>query len=131
MGRCAQIIGQATDWSGVRWDVREARATRHGFDVLIGWRQSAQRGRGGGGVAIIITAELARYLQATRLRDADLPVGDTTIKRLRADVGVRWSWDDWWHHRSDDLAAMTLDAFCVRHGCSVGAASQRRALLKK
>lgn len=31
--------------------------------------------------------------------------------------------------RVDDLRAMTLQAFCDRHGCSIGAASQRRAAL--
>lgn len=130
MAREAQIIGEATDFSGFPWEVRERRPTAHGFDVLIGWPKKATRGKGGHGVAVIVTAELARYLQSTRLRDVDLPIGTTTVKRMRADIGVSWSWDGWWAARSDDLRSMTLRAFCGRHGCSMGAASQRRAQLR-
>lgn len=130
MSREATITGHATDWIGDGWDVRERRATAHGFEVLIGWPDTVERGRGGGGVTVIITAELAQYLSATRLRDIDLPIARTTAKRLRAALGVGWSWDDWWHGRRADLAALTLEAFCARHGCSIGAASQRRAALR-
>lgn len=129
MARKAHIIGRATDYAGAEWDVRERRPTVHGLDVLIGWPRDEPRGRGGRGVATIPTAELARYLQATRLRDANLPIGRTTVKRLRAEIGVTWSWDGWWAARADDLRTMTLQAFCDKHGCSMGAASQRRALL--
>lgn len=129
MAREARIIGTATDYSGQPWDVRERRPTRHGFEVLIGWPQGEARGQGGRGVAVIPTVELARYLAETRQRDIELPVGLTAVKRLRRELGVRWSWDDWWAARADDLCSMTLEAFCARHGCSIGAASQRRSLL--
>lgn len=129
MARKAQIIGCATDWQGVTWDVRDRRPTRHGFDVLIGWPQGAERGKGGRGVAVIISAELASYLTETRLRDSDLPIGSTTIKRLRHEVGASWAWNDWWAARVADLLALTLEAFCSKHGCSMGAASQRRSAL--
>ena len=129
MAREAHIIGHATDCAGIEWDVRERRPTVHGFDVLIGWPKGEPRGKGGRGVAAIITAELAQYLQSTRLRDVDLPIGTTTVKRMRADIGVSWSWDGWWEARADDLRTMTLQAFCDKHGCSLGAASQRRTAL--
>src|SRR5690554_7992181 len=102
MAREAQIIGGATDYAGVEWDVRERRPTAHGFDLLIGWPKGELRGKGGRGVATIITVELAQYLQATRLRDVDLPLARTTVKRLRAEIGVSWSWDDWWAARAED-----------------------------
>jgi len=130
MARKAQIIAKATDWHGQRWDVRESKPTDHGFDILIGWPEGEPRGRGGRGVATIITAELAQYLLQTRLRDAALPIGNTTIKRLRAALDIHWSWDDWWSARKEDLLSMTLEAFCLKHGCSTGAASQRRASIK-
>lgn len=130
MARKAQIIGHATDYAGGRWDVRETRPTDHGFDILIGWPQGEPRGRGGRGVATILSVELARYLTETRLRDIDLPIARTTVKRLRAELGVAWSWDAWWADRVSDLLSMTLEAFCARHGCSIGAASQRRATAK-
>lgn len=129
MARRAQIIGHATDYAGVEWDVRERRVTTHGFDVLIGWPSGEARGRGGRGVATIITAELAQYLQATRARDVALPIGRSTVGRMRAEIGIRWSWNEWWTVRFDDLRTMTLEAFCDKHGCSMGAASQRRATL--
>jgi len=130
MARQAEIIAQATDYAGNGWDVRERRPTAHGFDVLIGWPHGEARGRGGRGVAVILTAELARYLSATRQRDIDLPIGLTASKRLRGALGVSWSWDDWWAARQEDLLSMTLEAFCQRHGCSMGAASQRRAAMR-
>ncbi|MBU0602723.1 MAG: hypothetical protein KKD25_10035 [Gammaproteobacteria bacterium] len=126
MGRRAEIIGRAADWSGVEWDVRERRPSRHGFDVMIGWPHGEPRGQGGRGVAVILTVELARYLIDTRPREIDLPIGLTAAKRLRRVLGVSWSWDDWWQARSGDLLSMTLEAFAARHGCSTGAASQRR-----
>lgn len=130
MARQAEIIGEATDWRGERWEVRERRATDHGFDVLIGWPAGEPRGRGGRGVATILTAELARYLVETRQRDIALPIGLTAAKRLRRELGVSWSWDDWWQQRREDLLSLTLEAFCARHGCSLGAASQRRAAIR-
>lgn len=129
MSRKAEIIGTATDHAGQVWDVRERRTTQHGFDILIGWPQCEPRGQGGRGVAVILSAELARYLAETRQRDIDLPIGLTAAKRLRRELGVTWSWDAWWADRADDLSSITLDAFCRRHGCSMGAASQRRASL--
>ena len=131
MARKAQITGQASDWAGNTWDVRERRPSAHGFDILIGWPQGAERGQGGRGVAVIISVELAQYLTKTRLRDTELPIGNTTVKRLRREVGASWSWDDWWIARSEDLLALTLEAFCAKHGCSIGAASQRRTMLRE
>lgn len=130
MARRAQIVGQATDWSGARWDVREHRPTAHNWNILIGWPHGEPRGQGGRGVATILTVELAQYLATTRPCDVGLPIGRTTVKRLRALLGLRWSWDAWWQARADDLQTMTLEAFCARHGCSIGAASQRRAQLR-
>lgn len=130
MAREALIIGRATDYSGREWDVRESRPTLHGFDLLIGWPRGEPRGKGGRGVSTILSAELARYLSAARPRDIDLPIGRTTFKRLRAELGVSWSWDAWWADRENDLLAMTLEEFCAAHGCSIGAASQRRAAAK-
>lgn len=129
MAREATIIGAATDYAGQQWLVRERRSTAHGWDILVGWPEGAERGRGGRGVAVIITAELAQYLSNTRRRDMVLPISATAITRMRREIGVQWSWDDWWQQRRADLATLTLEAFCARHGCSMGAASQRRAAL--
>lgn len=129
MAREALVIGQAEDANGENWDVRERRPTLHGFDVMVGWPQGERRGKGGRGVAVIPTVALAQYLTETRLRDIDLPIGLTTVKRLRRELGLRWDWDRWWADRENDLRTMTLQSFADKHGCSVGAASQRRAML--
>lgn len=130
MGRKAQVIGQATDVHGNVWDVREARPTEHGWDILIGWPHGEPRGKGCRGVRVINSVELAQYIMATRLRDLSLPIGVTTAKRLRSELGMSWSWDTWWSARAPDLVRMTLAEFCQRHGCSMGAASQRRHALR-
>lgn len=129
MARKAQIIGQAVDVYGRSWDIRERRPTRHGFDVLIGWPEGEPRGKGGRGVAVVPTQALIEYLRKTRLRDVDLPIGRTAVKRLRAEADIRWDWYAWWAARADDLRSMTLEQFCEKHSCSIGAASQRRASL--
>lgn len=126
--RADQAIDLIQDIDGEDWLVREYRPTRHGFDVAIGWPAEALQQ----GAATILTTRLAVYLMVeVRPRDIDLPIGRTTIKRLRAELDLRFDWDDWWAAREGDLRSMTLEAFAARHNCSVGAASQRRAKLLK
>ncbi len=111
---------------GMTWLVRERRPTARGFEMLIGWPDHAGRQ----GSTVIMTPALAEYLRTVeRPRDIDLPIGRSTINRLRAALDLRFDWDAWWAARSDDLRTMTLAAFCARHRCSTGAASQRRAQL--
>lgn len=129
MARKAQIIGWAVDVWGGGWDVRERRETAHGWSIEVGWPDDEQRGRGGHGVAVILTQPLAQHLTDTRPRDLRLPIGGSTVKRLRSELGLRWDWDAWWRQRADDLRTLTLEQFAARHGCSTGAASQRRAAL--
>ena len=131
MAREARIIGTATDANGIIFDVRERRVTNHGFLLHIGWPKGEPRGRGCGGPKVILTVELAQYLTAIRPREVDLPIGGTTVKVLRNAIGLRWSWDEWWAARSDDLMSLTLECFSNKHGCSTGAASQRRTAIKE
>lgn len=106
--------------------VAEYRPTSHGWDLAIGWPEGME---GPGNPAVIATMPLVEYLSDTRLRDVVLPIGVSTVKRLRRDLGLRWDWDAWWSARADDLATMTLHDFASKHGCSTGAASQRRAVI--
>ncbi|MDL2268031.1 hypothetical protein LJC46_08620 [Desulfovibrio sp. OttesenSCG-928-G15] len=100
MARTTTVIGSAEDIHGNRYDVRERRPTAHGFDVLLGWPVDRPRGPGGGGPKAILTGEVADYLDSIRLspKDAALPVGRNTIKRLRAEMGLNWYVDNccWW-----------------------------------
>ena len=129
MARKALIIGEAVDVFGLAWDVRESRPTAHGFEIKIGWPKDAPRGKGGRGIAMVPTAKLIEYLAATRLKDVVLPASLTAIKRLSKDSSIAWIWDDWWKARETDLRTLTLEAFAKIHQCSIGAASQRRAIL--
>lgn len=131
MARKATIIDVVTDVEGKIWDVREIRDTDHkdaddGFKVYFGWPQDITRGKGGSGPSVILTQGLAQYLQEARLKDVELPICRTAVKKLRKQLGVGWDWDNWWAERQDDLMSMTLEAFALKHGCSTGAASQRR-----
>lgn len=118
-------VDMIDDATGETWLVAEYRQTEHGFCLALGWPMEMA---GPGNPRVILTLPLIEYLEATRPRDVILPIGRTTIKRLRSDLGLRWSWDAWWAVREADLTTMTLEQFCARHGCSMGAASQRRAM---
>ncbi|WKD28665.1 hypothetical protein NDQ72_01575 [Halomonas sp. KG2] len=124
LNREGSAIGNARDVFGAAWLVRERRDSGHGWLIEIGWPVV---GDGPQGVQIICTLPLAEYLRNTRLKDVDLPIGKTAVKRLRKTLELYWSWDEWWAERLDDLHTMKLEAFAKKHGCSVGAASQRRA----
>ena len=120
MARQAQIIDQIRDYAGNLWDVRELRPTPHGWPVLLGWPAGLQRGKGTGGPRVIITRELAAYLQNTRLAPGkiDLPLSRNAIKRLRKSLGLNWREDNnaWWEDNPDGP------------GKSAGARSMRRKL---
>lgn len=124
LNRAALAIDKVQDVWGEWWLVAEQRPAAHGFEVLIGWPV----GGGPRAPTVILTAALAEYLTATeRRRDIALPVSIGVVKRLRSALGLRFDWHAWWAAREADLTSMTLEQFCARHHCSMGAASQRRA----
>lgn len=135
MSRIATIIGQCRDHEGRDWDIREERATAHGWQLLLGWPADTPRGQGGGGVRIIPTAELMAYLKdhAFRPIEMDLPCGRTAIRRLRRIVCLYWFADNpqWWTDHKDELLASVLSDFCEKYDVSIGAASQWRKQLRK
>ncbi|WP_066725170.1 hypothetical protein [Sphingomonas pituitosa] len=117
-------VDRITDVYGTEWLVSEFRPSGQGFALPLGW---PVEGVGPGNPRVITTAALAEYLQSVeRPRDIVLPIGASTIKRLRAELDLHFEWNAWWAARADDLHTMTLEQFCRRHGCSMGAASQRR-----
>jgi len=121
MARHATIIGHCHDMTGDLWDIREARPTRHGFSILIGWPAGC-RGPGYGGPGVIPTPELFAYWDARRLhRDNsvyDLPVARSTIKRVRKLFGINFYLEhqQWWLERLEDLATLPgADFACKYH----------------
>ena len=102
--------------------------TAHGWPLRLGWPVGLPRGRGGsGGVRVILTRELAAYLEAHRMTPGAmaLPCGRGAIKRLRALLGMDWRTDNetWWLDRLDDLADLSGVEFARRHGVSSAAVS--------
>lgn len=120
---------------GDTWRVVEERPTKHRFVLVLGRVYPVPRVRGGGGgTRVIVTRQLASYLEDYRLRvsEIDLPCGSTTIKRLRKLLGHNWYSDslDWWLDRIEDLGTLTIEEFAEQHDVSSGAVSvNRQALL--
>lgn len=131
MARKAHIIDQATDAWGSEWDVREARPTKHGFDVLIGWHKGC-RGKGYGGPQTILTTPLVEHMERHRYDFAwDLPLGNTTIKRIRRVLGHHRYLDaaEWWAERIDDLSNLTLEEFAAKHDRKISTIERARLAL--
>lgn len=134
MARQATIIDTITDVFGDRWDVREYRPTAHGFDIAMGWPANEERGTGkAGGPRAILTRSLVIYLAAHRDRPKNirLPIGRTTLQRLRRILGHHWQIDRaaWWEARTEDLSDLTIEQFCARHNVSAGAVVTARHAL--
>ena len=136
MARKATVIGTSKDLIGRWWDVREARPTTHGFDLLFGWPQAAdgspQRGKGAGGPRIVPTRALYRYWRGCRIqRDGsiyDLPAGRSALKRVRQQLRYNdyAAHSAWWDERVGDLQTLTLQAFARKHGVHISQASVAR-----
>lgn len=134
MARHATIVDRIKDLWGDEWDVREYRPTGHGFPVALGWPTGVPRGRGGsGGPRAVLTEPVVIYLAGLRdsPQDIRLPIGRTTLKRLRRALGHHWRVDRaaWWEARVEDLSDLTLTAFAAKHGVSVASASHARSAL--
>lgn len=134
MARKATIIDRITDTFGDDWDVREYRATSHSFDIAFGWPAGQLRGAGqAGGMRAILTDDLVIYLATHRDNPARmrLPIGRTTLKRLRRILGHHWQIDraSWWEARVADLSDLTVEQFCDRHHVSAGAVVNARHAL--
>lgn len=134
MARQATIVDQIKDLWGDEWDVREYRHTDHGFRVALGWPAGTPRGAGGaGGPRAILTEPLVIYLASLRdtPQDIRLPIGRTTLQRLRRTLGHHWRIDRaaWWETRVEDLSDLSLTAFAAKHGVSIAAASHARNAL--
>jgi hypothetical protein len=133
MARVALIIDKIEDAWGDEWDVREYRTTDHAFPVSLGWPHGHPRGRGGGGVRVIVTPQLAHHFEEHRLAPGELalPIGNSTIKRIRRLLGHHRQIDRaaWWEERVSDLTDLTIDEFTQKHSVSAGAVANARHAL--
>jgi len=125
---------QIFDVDGSLWDVREARATKHGFDLLFGLPATSGLGRFIGPIRLIATPALVSYWHAHRTVEGaiyDLPAGRTTIKRLRSRLRLNFFTDrrDLWKKRTGDLKTLPTREFAERYGVPFHVASDWRFLL--
>jgi hypothetical protein len=120
---------QVRDVDGGLWDVRDARATKHGFDLLFG---SPKPRLGGGPPRLIATQPLVDFWDANRTTHGgilfDLPAGRTTLKRVRHRLGFNYLDDlsDFWQERIEDLGTLSARAFAARHNVDVDVVSETR-----
>jgi hypothetical protein len=79
---------------------------------------------------VIVTPRLAQHFETHRLAPAHLalPIGNTTIKRIRRLLGHHRQIDRslWWEERIADLSDLTLDQFAAKHSVSSAAAAHAR-----
>ena len=125
--------GQVYDVDGSIWDVREARATKHGFDFLYGhpaMQPLSPRRRS----RYIVTPALVAYWQANRTNRKAiyaLPVGRSTVQIIRRHLGFNFIRDRraLWQTRAADLKKMRMRKFAERHAVSPGKAYRWRQLI--
>lgn len=124
------ILGQVRDVEHTLWDVRQIRDTKHGFDLLFGTPELARYR--GGHPSLIATQPLIDFWDANRtMHDGvlyDLPAGRSTLKRLRHRFGFHYL-DDlsaFWKERLEDLEALTVRQFAMRHNVDVGVVFETR-----
>jgi hypothetical protein len=126
------ISNLVRDVEGNLWDVRDARTTNYGFDLLFG-QPVSRRNWPGDRWRLIATQELYDFWERNRLNRAtgvvmDLPAGRMALYALRRRLGFHCL-DDlraFWTERRDDLATLTLREFAARHGVSIAAAHRAR-----
>jgi hypothetical protein len=125
------VIGEARDVFGNLWFVRDIRTSKHGFDLLFGSRDEADR-KNWGLPRLIPTRELIDYWEANRTnRDCviyDLPAGRTTMKRVRHRLGFHLPNDvaAQWRARLDDLKALKPREFAARYNMKAGVVKDAR-----
>ena len=106
---------------GLEWDIKEARATKYGFDLYYGRRTNAGQYYASGPYRLIYTNELKTFWEQCALKyDGtifDLPAGRTTLKRARLALGFNWEKDSerFWRKHKEDMQALTPRAFEKKH----------------
>lgn len=125
------VIGQARDVFDRLWHVRDIRATKHGFDLLFGSPDDADR-RFWGLPRLIPTYELINYWEANRTNRErvifDLPAGRTTLKRVRYRFGFHLPNDvnAQWQQRLEDLKTLKARDFAARYNMNVDVVKDAR-----
>lgn len=124
---------QVFDVDDSLWDVRDARATKHGFDLLFGFPANNPLGSSVVGLPrLIATPHLKAYWEANRIaRDGtlyDLPAGRSTLKRVRRRLGFNSLHDieTFFRSRIYDLERLSAREFANKHDVSIHTVKERR-----
>lgn len=116
---------QIQDVEGVLWQVREARPTAHGFDLLLGYPINPGAGKK---VwmnlnRIVPTRALADYFhehRADTYANFNLPATQSSLVAVRRKLGYNFDKDRQaiWRERLPDLKSLTPDEFAKRYQVS-------------
>jgi hypothetical protein len=126
------VIGQVRDVHNHLWNIRDVRATKHGFDLLYGSPVSRIASECCGLPRLITTRELAAYWEANKTRHDgilfELPAGRTTLKRARGRLGYHYFRDvkSYWTEHLHDLESLSAREVAARHNVDISVAFQRR-----
>jgi hypothetical protein len=127
------VLFQARDFQDALWDVTMVRATKHGFDLLLGYR--AEGPFWFGPPRVICTSELKDFWERNRAKTGgltyDLPAGRTTLKRVRRRLGFHFRKDvsKFWMDRLADLKTMRARDFAAKHDCALAVVLDTRRRL--
>jgi hypothetical protein len=130
------VLGQVWDFDNDLWDIRDARATKHGFDLLFGSPVYRLANDECGLPRLITTKELLAYWERNKAKHDgilyDLPAGRSTLKRARRRLGLHYyrDRDRFWKERIEELKNLPAREVAARNniGMSVVVESRRRLL---
>jgi hypothetical protein len=115
---------QVFDVDGSLWEVREARATKYGFDLLFGYPGNSHiPPKLIGPARLIDTPALVNFWETHRTEEGyiyDLPAGRSTIKRARRRLKLNLREDrrNLWKKRATDLKTLATNEFAERYNVS-------------
>jgi hypothetical protein len=126
------ILGQIADVDGTVWDIRDTRATKHGFDLMFGSAANDHGAYNGGPPRLICTKELHDFWDHNRLKGNgflfNLPAGRTTLKRLRRRFRFNFDRDTekFWTDHKEDLKSLKPREFARKYNLNIEVVFDRR-----
>jgi len=121
-GRRFPIIDQVRDVDGARFDVRDIRATKHGFELLFGTPERTPDVDHRPWPQLILTEDLRDFWLENQTKhnglSFDLPASYATLCRARKQLGLGWQASvlKFWTDRIEDLESLRPRQFAVKHG---------------
>lgn len=120
----ASFPERVRDVGDVLWDVRKARATKHGFSLYFGRPTEEDTSRYVTHPRLIVTKELEDYWQAIRATGHgslyDLPASTNVLQRARRKLGFHYYRDvnAFWTAQREDLESLSPRELVAKYGVS-------------